>query len=55
MITANQKSIIDTYTKKKATKHNTNDSLKTTRQEIKRGREEKRPTKPNLKQLTKWQ
>ena len=51
MGTANQKSTIDTHTKKKnPSKHNTRDS-----HQIKRVREEKRPTKSRPKQLTKWQ
>ena len=42
MVTANQKSIIDTHKKKKKQpKHNTKDGHQTTRQENKRGREEK--------------
>ena len=40
--------------KEKGTKHNTKDSHKITREENKRGREEKRPTKTNPKQVTKW-
>ena len=54
MGTANQKSMIDTHTKKKKqSKHNTKDRHQITREENKRGREEKRP--PSPKQLTKWQ
>ena len=50
---ANQK--IDTHTKKKKQpKHNTKDGHQTTREENKRGRDEKRPTKTNSKQLRKW-
>ena len=49
------KSIIDKQTRKKIeSKHNTNDSHQITREENKRGKEEKRPTKTNPKQLTKW-
>ena len=56
MGTANQKSMIDTHTKKKKqSKHNSKDSYQITREKNKRGREEKRPTKTNSKQLTKWQ
>ena len=52
---ANQKSTIDTLTKKKKQpKHNTKDGHQTTREENKRGREEKRPTKTSPKQLRKW-
>ena len=55
MVTTNQKSTIDTHTqKKKESKHNTKVSYQITREENKRGREEKRPTKPNPKQLTIW-
>ena len=55
-VTANQKSTIDTHTrKKKESKHNTKVSHKITREENKRGREDKRPTKTNPKQLRKWQ
>ena len=55
MVTANQKSTIDIPTKnKKESKHNTkDDGHQATREENKRGREGKRPTKTNLKQLTK--
>ena len=56
MVTTNQKSIIDTQTKKKKeSEHNTKYGHQTTREENKRGREEKTPTKTNPKQLTKWQ
>ena len=48
MVTANQKSIIYTHTKKKKeSKHNTEDSHQITREENKRGKEEKRLTKTN--------
>ena len=55
MVTANQKSTIDIPTKKKKeSKHNTkDDGHQATREENKRRREGKRPTKTNLKQLTK--
>ena len=47
-ITANQKSKIDTQTNKKnQLKYNTKDSHQTTREENKKGREEKRATKTN--------
>ena len=50
MATTNQKSIIDTHTKKKKQyKHNTKDSHQITREENKIGREEKRPAKTNPK------
>ena len=56
MITANQKSTIDTHTnKKKQSKYNNKNCHQTTREENKRKREEKRPTKTNSKQLIKWQ
>ena len=56
MVTANQKSIIDAHTKnKRESEHNTKVSHQITREENKRGREEKRPTKTHPKQLTKWQ
>ena len=56
MVTTEQKSTIDTHTKeKKESKHNTKISHQITREENKRGREEKRPRKTNPKQLTKWQ
>ena len=46
MGTANPKPKIDKNTKKKKQpKHNTTDGRQTTREENKRGREEKRPTK----------
>ena len=55
MVTTNQKSTIDTHTKKKKeSKHNTKVSHQITREENKRGSEEKIPTKTNPKQLTKW-
>ena len=56
MVTANQESTIDTHTKKKKEfQHNTKVSHhQITREENKRGREEKRPSKANPKQLTKW-
>ena len=54
-ITANQKSTIDTQTKKNQLKYNTKDSHKNTTKENKRRREEKRATKTNPKQLIKWQ
>ena len=51
---ANQKTTIDTHTKKKnLPKYNTNMVIKP--QEKKKGREGKRPTKTNPKQLRKWQ
>ena len=51
MGTANQKSTIDTHTKKKKeSKHNTKVNYQITREENKRGREEKRPIKTNQKQ-----
>ena len=54
MGTANPKITIDTQTKrKKQARHNTKDGHQTTREENKRGREEKRPTKTNPKQLRK--
>ena len=56
MGTANPKTATDTQTKKKRQpKHNTKDSHQITREENKRGREEKRPTKRNPKQLRKCQ
>ena len=60
MVTENQKSIIDIHTRrktqtKKKSKHNTKDSHQITSEENKREKEEKRPTKTNPKQLTKWQ
>ena len=53
MVTANQKSTIDTQIRKS----NPNPSLKIVikPQENKRRKEEKRPTKTNPKQLIKWQ
>ena len=48
MVATNQKAIIDIHTKKKKeSKHNTKNAHQTTREENKRGREEKRPTKTN--------
>ena len=41
--------------KKKESKHNIKDSHQITREENKRRKQEKRPTKTNPKQLTKWQ
>ena len=56
IVIANKKSTIDTHTiKKKKSRHNTEYSHQFTREENKRGREEKKPTKANPKQLTKWQ
>ena len=56
MGTTNQKSTIDTHTKKKKqSKHITKDRHQITREENKRRRDEKRPSKTNPKQLTKWQ
>ena len=53
---ANQKSAIDTHTKKKKEfKHNSKVSHQITKEENKRERGEIRPTKTNPKQLTKWQ
>ena len=54
MGTTNQKSTIDTHKKRKS---NPNTTLKIAikSHENKRGKEEKRPTKTNPKQLTKWQ
>ena len=52
MITANQKSKIDTHTKRKRYQNITL-NLVIKSQEYKRGKEEKRPTKTNPKQLTK--
>ena len=54
-IIANQKSTVDTQTKKNQLKYNTKDSHQTRRGEKKRRREEKRSTKTNPKQLIKWQ
>ena len=54
MVTTNQKSIIDTHTKKrKESKHNIKDSHQITREDKKK--EQKRTTKATPKQLTKWQ
>ena len=51
MVTANQKSTIDTHTHKR--KENSNTTLKLDiKSQNKRGREEKRPSKTNPKQLT---
>ena len=56
MVTENQKSTTEKHMyKKKQSKHNTKDNHQIKREEKKRGREEKRPTKSNPKQLTKWQ
>ena len=56
MVMANQKSAIDTHTKKKKEfKHNSKVSHQITKEENKRERGEIRPTKTNPKQLTKWQ
>ena len=54
MVTANQKSTLDTHTK---IKRNRNTTLKLVikSQENKRGREGKRPTETNPKQLITWQ
>ena len=54
-IPANQKSTMNTQTKKNQLKYNTKDSHQTRRGENKRRREEKRATKTNPKQLIKWQ
>ena len=54
-ITANQKSTIDTHTKKNKLKYNTKDTHQTRRGKNKKSREEKRATKTNPKQLIKWQ
>ena len=55
MGTANQKTTIDTHTKKKKQpKQNTKDSYQITREENKRARYEKRSTRTNPKQLRKW-
>ena len=52
MGTKNQKNILDTHTKKKKQpKYNSKDQI--TREENKREKEEKRPTKTNAKQVTK--
>ena len=56
MVTTDQKSTIDTHTKKKKqSKHNSKDSHQIAREENKRRKEEKSPTKSNPKHLTKWQ
>ena len=56
MVTAHQKSTLDIQTKKeKESKHNVKECHQFTREENTRGMEEKRPTKTNPKQLTKWQ
>ena len=56
MGTTNQKSTIDTHTKKKKqTKHSTKDRHQIIREENKKGREEKTPSKTKPNQLTKWQ
>ena len=52
---ANQKSTMNTQTKKNQLKYNTKDSHQTRRGENKKRREEKRATKTNPKQLIKWQ
>ena len=53
MVTINQKSIIDTHTKKKGNQHNT--KIVITREESKRRRkEQKGTTKITPKQLVKW-
>ena len=53
MVTANQKSVI--YTQKRKRNPNTTLKIIIKSQENKRGKGEKRPTKTNPKQLTKWQ
>ena len=57
MVTANQKPMIDTPTKKRErnSKHNTKDSHQITRKESKRRKEHKRTMKTTGKQCTKWQ
>ena len=51
----NSKSTIDIHTKeKKQPKHSTKDSHQNTREENKKGKEEKRSTKTNPKQLREW-
>ena len=56
MENTNQKTTIDTHTKKKKQpKHKTKDGHQITSEENKRGKEEKTPTKPNPKQLRNWQ
>ena len=54
MVNTSQKSIIVIHTQKekKESKHNTKDGHQITREDNKR-RKEKRPTKTNLKQITK--
>ena len=55
-ITANRKSTIESQTNKKnQLKYNIKDSHQTNRGENKKRKEEKRATKTNPKQLTKWQ
>ena len=49
---ANQKTTTDTHTKKQP-KHDTKDGHQTIREGNKRGKEDKRPTKTNPKQLRK--
>ena len=44
-----------THTKEKRIQYNANGSHQITREENKREKEEKRPTKANPKQLIKWQ
>ena len=52
---ANQKPTIGTHTKKKKqSKHNTKNCHQITREENKRGRRKKRPTK-KYKKIFKWQ
>ena len=54
--TANPQSTVDTHTKKKKQpKHNTKDGHQTTREENKRGREEKKPYQNKPKTIKKWQ
>ena len=49
------KPAVDTHIKKKKqTKYNIKDSHQSTREDNKRGREEKRPKITNPKQLRKW-
>ena len=56
MVTANQKPATDTHMKKKKQSiHNSKDGHQITNEENKRRRVEKRPTKINPKQFTKWQ
>ena len=55
MGTANTTTTVATHTKKrKLLKHNTKDGHQITREENKREREEKRPTKTNSKHFKKW-